>query len=511
MSQPPTILIIDDDAEIRYSLYRVLSRNYRVITASNGQEGIALAKKDVPHAIFLDNRMEGLSGMQTLQHLRSGSPHSMIILMTAYGTAQTAIEAMKFGAFDYIIKPFDLKKVLSLAANAVHAHDELVANARGYTPLLDSEQYKEGIVGSSESMQEVFKKIGQVAASDATVLITGESGTGKELVARCIWQHSLRATQPFLAVNCAAIPENLIESELFGHEKGAFTGATNQRTGKFELCDRGTLFLDEIGDMALATQTKILRAIQAGEIQRVGGTSSIYVDVRLIAATNKDLEKMIAERTFREDLYYRLNVIRIRLPALRERREDIPQLVDFLLQRLNKEKKTKVRQVSRDALQILTAYHWPGNVRELENAIQRAAIVAQGETILPKDLPPEISYTQPVATGAITALAEQPPSPEEPAEPMQRPEPPAAPGSSPPNAPLSTADHREGLPQQDLLALLYQSLRQQGAENILELLEKQLIQLALRETAGNQMKTAAIVGLTRATLRKRIDEWQLRY
>lgn len=511
MSQPPTLLIVDDDAEIRYSLHRVLSRNYRVITASNGQEGISLAKKEEPHAIFLDNRMEGMSGMETLQHLRSGSPHSMIILMTAYGTTQTAIEAMKFGAFDYIIKPFDLKKVLSLAANAVNAHNELLANARGYIPLLDSEQYKEGIVGSSEIMQEVFKKIGQVAASDATVLITGESGTGKELVARCIWQHSLRAAQPFLAVNCAAIPENLIESELFGHEKGSFTGATNQRTGKFELCDHGTLFLDEIGDMALATQTKILRTIQDGEIQRVGGSKSLYVDVRLIAATNKDLEKMIADRTFREDLYYRLNVIRIRLPALRERREDIPQLVDFMLQRLGKEKKTRVRQISRDALQLLTAYHWPGNVRELENAIQRSAIVAQGETILPKDLPPEFRNSQPAVPVAVSSVEEIPPAEPVPVPSTENPLPAPASPPLPPPAPVPMADQTEGLPQEDMFVLLYQSLRKQGAENILEHLEKHLIQLALRETAGNQVKTAAIVGITRATLRKRIDEWQLRY
>ncbi|MCC5835868.1 MAG: sigma-54-dependent Fis family transcriptional regulator, partial [Opitutales bacterium] len=273
MQSSAKILVIDDDSEIRYSLERVLSaREYAVSTAPSGEEGIERAEKEAFDVIFLDNRMQGMSGMEALQHLRSVAPNAMIILMTAFGTTQTAIEAMKFGAFDYIIKPFDIKKVLGLTERAVQAHRDLVDSAtEQYSPLLDSEDYKEGIVGDSEPMQEVFKMIGQVATSDVTVMVTGESGTGKELIARCIWQHSLRAKKNFIAVNCAAIPDNLIESELFGHEKGAFTGASNQRIGKFELCDGGTLFLDEIGDMALQTQTKILRALQEGEIQRVGG------------------------------------------------------------------------------------------------------------------------------------------------------------------------------------------------------------------------------------------------
>ena len=387
----PTILVIDDDAEIRYSLSRVLSsRNYTVTEAPSGEAGVAAVKKGpVPDLIFLDVRMGGISGIEALQHIRSANPKQLVILMTAFGTAQTAIEAMKFGAFDYVMKPFDPQKVLTLAESALKTHADLRAVGE-YKPTINSEDYKEGIVGSSAVMQDVFKTIGQVTASDVTVMITGESGTGKELIARSIWKHSHRSTKAFIAVNCAAIPDNLIESELFGHEKGSFTGATGQRLGKFELCDGGSIFLDEIGDMALATQTKILRVLQQGEIQRVGGTETIKVDVRIIAATNKDLEEMVKAKTFREDLYYRLNVVRIKLPPLRERAEDIPQIVDFSLQNLVKSRKARVSKVSPEALAILLRHSWPGNIRELENVIYRSAVTTQGDAILVSNLPPEI-------------------------------------------------------------------------------------------------------------------------
>jgi two-component system nitrogen regulation response regulator GlnG len=390
-AKAPTILVIDDDAEIRYSLSRVLSsRGYVVSEAASGEQGIAMVKKGpFPDLIFLDIRMTGMSGLEALQHVRSANPKQLVILMTAFGTAQTAIEAMKFGALDYVMKPFDPPRVLALAENALKTHADLRAVGE-YKPTINSEDYKEGIVGSSPVMQEVFKVIGQVTASDVTVMITGESGTGKELVARSIWKHSHRAGRPFIAVNCAAIPDNLIESELFGHEKGSFTGATGQRIGKFELCDGGTIFLDEIGDMALATQTKILRVLQQGEIQRVGGTETIRVDVRILAATNKDLEAIVKAKTFREDLYYRLNVVRIKMPPLRERIEDIPQIVDFCVQNLVKQKKARTSRVSPEAMAVLTRHSWPGNVRELENAVYRSAVVAQGDAILVKDLPPEI-------------------------------------------------------------------------------------------------------------------------
>ena len=391
----PTVLIVDDDSEIRYSLSRVLSsRGYQILEAPSGEQGVAAVKKSPPDLIFLDIRMSGMSGIEALQHIRSSNPKQMVILMTAFGTAQTAIEAMKYGAFDYIMKPFDPAKVLALTENALKAGADMRA-VGDYKPTINTDDYKEGIVGSSPVMQEVFKIIGQVTASDVTVMVTGESGTGKELVARSIWKHSHRAAKPFIAVNCAAIPDNLIESELFGHEKGSFTGATGQRLGKFELCDGGTIFLDEIGDMALATQTKILRVLQQGEIQRVGGVDTIKVDVRIIAATNKDLEEMVKAKVFREDLYYRLNVVRLRLPPLRERVEDVPQIVDFFLQSLAKSKKTKARKVSPEALAILCRHNWPGNVRELENMIYRSAVIAQGDAILPKDLPDEVREASP--------------------------------------------------------------------------------------------------------------------
>jgi len=506
------IAIIDDDAEIRYSLHRVLtSHGYRAVTASNGREGIALSRKEQPQVVFLDNRMEGISGIETLQHLRSACPNAMVILMTAFGTTQTAIEAMKFGAFDYIIKPFDVKKVLSLTESAFRANTELEAAKDHYIPLLNSDDYKEGIVGSSEKMQAVFKMIGQVAAKDFTVLITGESGTGKELVARCLHQHSHLSDKPFMAVNCAAIPENLIESELFGHERGSFTGAAQQRIGIFEQCDGGTIFLDEIGDMTPATQTKILRALQEGEIQRVGGTGTVKVRVRLIAATNKDLEKMVGEKTFREDLYYRLNVVRLRLPSLRERLEDVPPLVDYMLQRLVKNQRTRVTQISPEALNVLCHYRWPGNVRELENVVQRSTVMAKGETILPKDLPQEVclsaesTASQPVVNEEYDAESDPSavdPSPAAASTP--------APVVAEPLIPMGGAQG-SSISMEDACDILYERVRASTDQNILGEIEREMIVRALKETGGNQVRASSILGITRATLRKRIDDFKLRY
>jgi two-component system nitrogen regulation response regulator GlnG len=386
----PAILVIDDDAEVRYSLNRVLtSQHYRVQEAPSGEEGVAAVKKQAPDVVLLDNRMTGMTGLETLQHIRAANPKQLVIFMTAFGTAQTAIEAMKYGAFDYVVKPFDPPKLLALVDSALRTQADS-RSAAGYQPVINTEDHKEGIVGASPAMQQVFKIIGQFATSDASVMVTGESGTGKELVARSIHRHSHRASKPFVAVNCAAIPENLIESELFGHERGSFTGATAQRLGKFEVCDGGTIFLDEIGDMTPTTQTKILRVLQEGEIQRVGGSETIKVNVRVIAATNKDLEALVREKKFREDLYYRLNVVRVKLPPLRERPEDIPQIVDFFVQNLTKAKKVKARKVSPEALELLCRHPWPGNVRELENVVYRSAVAATGDTILPKDLPDEV-------------------------------------------------------------------------------------------------------------------------
>lgn len=509
MSEEQSILVIDDDEGLRYSLERVLSaRGYRIIQASSGEEGLKVAEKEKPSVILLDNRMGGITGIETLQHLRSSSPDSMVILMTAFGTTQTAIEAMKFGAFDYIIKPFDIAKILGLIEKAFAAYADLHESKDEYEPTLNSEDYREGIVGTSEAMQEVFKVIGQVAASDVTVMITGESGTGKELVARCIYQHSLRNGRPFIAVNCAAIPENLIESELFGHEKGSFTGATTQRRGKFELCDGGTIFLDEIGDMSLTTQTKILRATQEGEIQRVGGNETIKVDVRLIAATNKDLEKLVEEGEFREDLYYRLNVVRLRLPSLRERKEDIPSLVDFVLQKLGRNRKTRAKRFSSDAMAIMTAYDWPGNVRELENLVYRSAVVAGGEAILRKDLPDELlgkfGDTAPASSQASTKAEGKTPAPMPVA---------TAPATATPTAAEPIAAPVSAAPAGtvgEACDALYKILRDQFDESILSEIEREMIIRALKEFDGNQVKTAKLLGITRATLRKRIESLDLK-
>ena len=408
-SAPPTILVIDDDAEIRYSLGRVFSsRGYGVTEAASGELGIAMVRNgSPPDLVFLDVRMGGMGGIETLQHLRSARPGQLVVLMTAFGTAQTAIEAMKFGAFDYVMKPFDPPKVLALVDKALKMHADLRA-AGDYLPRLNADDYQEGIVGSSAVMQEIFKTIGQVTASDVTVMISGESGSGKELVARSIWKHSHRAQKPFIAVNCAAIPDNLIESELFGHAKGAFTGATGQRMGKFEQCDRGTIFLDEIGDMALTTPDEDSSCPAAGRNPAGGWNGHAQSRCPDHRGDQQGPGGDGEGKGFREDLYYRLNVVRIQLPALRERPDDIPAIVDFHLQNLAKQRKTRVSRISPEAVELLRRYPWPGNVRELENVIYRSAVVAQGDAILPKDLPVEISAQGVAAPSA--GNAERPPA-----------------------------------------------------------------------------------------------------
>ena len=357
------LLLIDDEADVRYSFRLIFEpAAIELTTASRGEEGLLLVPQAKPDLVLMDIRMGGMNGLETLRRLRQMDTKLPIILMTAYGTTQTAIEAMKLGAYDYLLKPFDVPKLKQLVAAALKAaHD--MKHVVSYQPLLESEDYELGIVGRSDAMQNVFKLIGQLAASDATALITGESGTGKELVARAIYHHSQRSTQPFIAINCAAIPENLLESELFGHEKGAFTGATGQRIGKFEQCHRGTIFLDEIGDMSLATQTKILRVLQSGAFERVGGNQPLQVDVRIIAATNKPLDQAVAAREFREDLFYRLNVVRIQIPPLRERRGDIRLLVNYFLKKFAKNQNKPPKSISPEVIAALEQYGWPGNVR----------------------------------------------------------------------------------------------------------------------------------------------------
>lgn len=524
MAKDKTILVIDDDSEIRYSLKRVLeAQGYEVQLAGSGEEGVERASALQPAVIFSDNRMGGISGIEALQHIRNSSPDSMVIIMTAYGTTQTAIEAMKFGAFDYIVKPFELKKVLNLTAKAFDAWAQVHTQEESILPGIDSRDYEEGMVGSSDVMRDVFKLIGQVAPSDATVMITGESGTGKELVARCIYRHSLRSEGPFIAVNCAAIPENLIESELFGHEKGSFTGATHLKKGKFELADRGTIFLDELGDMTLSTQTKVLRVLQEGELQRVGGNETINVSVRLVAATNKNLEQMVKDKEFREDLYYRLNVFRLRLPALRERIDDIPLVANFLLQKLAKKSGAKPKRLSQDALRLLLGYDWPGNVRELENTIHHSAVLAQGEVILPGDFPVELrsrvsakhpspsAKTDGVDAESIAAPETQPAAK---AEVMDAAE--AAPKTTElavQNEAMSSQPAATwiggGMNREESFDHIYKLLRKEHHRALLVAMEKEMILRTLKETKGNQLKASEVLGISRSTLRKRIEEFSI--
>jgi nitrogen regulation protein NR(I) len=465
------ILVVDDEADIRRAFHRNLASDaLQVVDAGNGEEAIRMIAKERPNLVVMDIRMGATSGLDTLRKLRELDPKLLIIMMTAYGTTQTAIEAMKLGAYDYVLKPLEVPKLKALIDSALKAARDM-REVVSYQPLLDSEDYAEGIVGKSEPMQQVFKLIGQVSQSDATVLITGESGTGKELVARAIYHHSRRAESPFLAINCAAIPEHLLESELFGHEKGAYTGAVERRIGKFEQCDQGTIFLDEIGDMPLSTQTKILRVLQNGEFQRVGGNQTFHVDVRVIAATNKHPEQLIAVKKFREDLFYRLNVVRIHLPPLRERPEDIRLLVDYFLQQFTKSGSVpgKVTKISTEALKILDKSTWPGNVRELENVIERAAVVARGDSILPKDLPNEVREPHSVAV--------------------------------PPDDLAAAIDMA--------VRPLYALAKKDPKLKIMAVVERELIARALIETNGNQVQAARLLGITRATLRKRIDKFHI--
>lgn len=489
------LLLIDDEADVQYSFRRIFQApDVAITTADSGEQGLELIPRLKPDLVIMDVRMGGISGLETLRRLRQIDARLPVIMMTAYGTTQTAIEAMKLGAYDYLLKPFDVPKLKQIVLAALKAAQDM-KRVVSYQPLLESEDYDVGIVGRSEPMQNVFKLIGQLSGSDATALITGESGTGKELVARAIYHHSRRADRPFLAINCAAIPENLLESELFGHERGAFTGAVQQRIGKFEQCHRGTLFLDEIGDLALPTQAKILRVLQSGTFERVGGNQPIQVDVRVIAATNKPLEPAVARREFREDLFYRLNVVRLALPALRERRDDIPLLVNYFLKKFAAAARQKPRSVTTEVLAVLAQYPWPGNVRELENVIQRALVVGKGDAILVSDLPQEVQHP---AGSSPTAA----PAPELPPAPL-------ASASGPATPPPATAG---GAPE-DLASLakrLFQWARRQSDLRVLPAVERELIIQALVETNGNQVQAARLLGITRATLRKRIERFHIK-
>ncbi|UCD86028.1 MAG: sigma-54-dependent Fis family transcriptional regulator, partial [Deltaproteobacteria bacterium] len=378
-----SILIVDDERNVHYSFKKIFSPEFKIISAYDASKAITNIKRGGIDLVMMDIRLPGMDGLQALSKIKEINKKLPVVMMTGYGTMHTAIEAMKLGAYEYIIKPFDAPRIMEVAKKALSQGDLM----RKVTYL--SPREKEGgdrIVGFSAPMQEVFKRIGQTAEKDVTVLIRGESGTGKELIARAIYQNSLRADKPFLAVNSAAIPDTLLESELFGHEKGSFTGADERRIGRFEQAHKGTIFLDEIGNMSLTTQAKVLRIIQDGEFSRLGGKETIKVDVRLLAATNMDMDKAIKKGSFREDLYYRLNVISIELPPLRERREDVPELTKYFLERYSEELGREGVTMSNSAMKILEDYSWPGNVRELENCIKRAVILAKSDVIMPEDL-----------------------------------------------------------------------------------------------------------------------------
>ncbi|HEY8077750.1 MAG TPA: sigma-54 dependent transcriptional regulator [Labilithrix sp.] len=383
------VLIVDDEPNLRKILAAQLSRDgYDVLLAEDGEQGLSLLREHHIDLVVTDLKMPKVDGMTLLREALRESPTLPIVMITAHGTVDTAVEALKLGAFDYLTKPFDKDEVRQVVAKALKTR--ALADEEATSEAKDVPGARFGIIGQSAGLTDLYAVLERVADSPTTVLVTGESGTGKELVARALHDHSSRRTKPFIKVNCAAIPKELIESELFGYERGAFTGAVSSKPGRFELATGGTLFLDEIGEIPVEMQVKLLRALQESEFERVGGIKTIRVDVRLVAATNRDLKKLIAQGAFREDLFYRLNVVSIRLPALRERATDIPLLVEHFLTKFNDRLKKHVSGVEPEALDLLSAYGWPGNIRELENVMERAVLFCDGQKLRVDDLPGEL-------------------------------------------------------------------------------------------------------------------------
>jgi len=403
------VLIVDDEPNLRKILSAQLSRDgYDVLTAEDGEQGLAALKEHHIDLVVTDLKMPKVDGMTLLREALREDPELPVVMITAHGTVDTAVEALKLGAFDYLTKPFDKDEVRQIVGKALKTRQLAGEEA---SPPQASSGARFGIIGSSHGLTEIYDMLERVADTPTTVLITGESGTGKELVARALHDHSSRKDKPFIKVNCAAIPKELIESELFGYERGAFTGAVSSKPGRFELANGGTLFLDEIGEIPVEMQVKLLRALQESEFERVGGIKTMRVDVRLVAATNRELKRLISAGTFREDLFYRLNVVPIRLPALRERTSDIPLLVDHFLARFNERLKKHVVGVDPDALDLLETYGWPGNIRELENVIERAVLFCDAQRVRSLDLPPEVrgssgmTMPPPAETDLSTALS----------------------------------------------------------------------------------------------------------
>jgi nitrogen regulation protein NR(I) len=462
MNQPGNILLIEDDAGIVVTLRRVLAEEgHQVKVEKRGDTGLALAKGDSFDVVITDMKLPGLSGLELVRELHVAKPRMPIILMTAHGTTETAIEATKSGAYDYLLKPFEIPEFIELVEKALASRrmmNEPVEIGRSTTG-------SGALIGNSRAMQAIYKEIGRIASKPVNVLIRGETGTGKELIARAIYQHSERAKAPFIAINCAAIPETLLESELFGHERGAFTGAEVRRIGRFEQASGGTLFLDEIGDMTPGTQVKLMRVLQERCIQRLGGKETIPVDARVIAATHRDLETAIRQKQFREDLYYRLSVVVITLPPLRERREDIPDLINYFLRRHAVEMGVADPAMHADTVEFLRAQNWAGNVRELENVIRKVLLLAQGYTI-------NVEH----ARAALVRPA------------------PAAPA-------------KEGSLSQlvdELLSKARAGEMQDAHAQLIQTAERELFSRAIELAGGNQARAARWVGVSRLTMREKL-------
>jgi nitrogen regulation protein NR(I) len=467
----PTLLIVDDERNVLYALERGLRADgLRIVTAPSGTAGIELVRGEKPDAVLLDVRLPDRSGLDVLRELRQIDPKLPVIIMTTHGTADTAIEAMQRGAFDYVLKPWDLEELTDLVDKAL-ATGRLSHVPARIEPASDGDDRVDRVIGRSPAMQSVFKEIGRIAGQNVTVLILGESGTGKELAARAIYDYSRRSEQPFLAINCAAIPESLLESELFGHEKGAFTGAERLRIGKFEQAHRGTLFLDEIGDAALATQAKILRVLQDGKFERVGGNETIQVDVRILAATSRDLDQAMQQKEFRPDLYFRLNTFTLRLPPLRERADDVPPLAEYFLQRFRRELGVDVRELSPESLELLKRYHWPGNVRELESALKYALVHSLGNVVTPQALP-----------GTVRGRSD---------------------GTLPDPAQAEDGNLAD---VRSLVRSLLSTGSTRLSETVHAAVDRVLLEQVLASVGGHQARAAEILGLSRNTLRARLQQ-----
>jgi DNA-binding NtrC family response regulator len=387
----PSVLIVEDEAKMRRLLeLNLAEQGYTVHTTSDAEAGLNIVRQEKINLVLTDLKLPGMDGLEFLQMLKRSDATIPVVVMTAYGTVETAVEAMKAGAADYVLKPFSLEEIQLVVRKELDVHRLREENLSLREALGRRYEFK-NIVAHSPKMQEVLSVVERVAPTNSTVLLGGESGVGKDLIARAIHQHSRRASGPIVKINCTAIPENLLESELFGYEKGAFTGAVNSKPGKFELADKGTIFLDEIGDVPSATQVKLLRVLQEREFEHLGGTKTLKVDVRLVAATNRDLRAALEQGTFREDLYYRLNVVPISIPPLREHKEDIPYLVDHFIERFARESGKQISGITPAALKLLMDFHWPGNVRELENIIERAVAFAEEATLDVRDIRLDLS------------------------------------------------------------------------------------------------------------------------